>query len=1168
METLLSERTAVKVGKRFRKQRGVAGALGVGAVCALALGSVGMGANAATPNQEPSEMEIAHGALSREAATQVMVLLDNRSKTLPLKENTNVALYGVASYRTVAGGTGSGSVNNRNTVNIHDGLEAAGFNITTSDEYWNALVKAGDEAGSGGGIFGGIDYAAIEQALTDESIKPKADTDTAIYAVARNSGEFTDRTVTKGDYYLGETERANLEKLAAAYDNVIVLLNTGGIVDSNEFDQINTAVKDPSGGDAIDAVLLVSQPGQEAGHAIADVIKGAAVPQGKLTDSWASKYEYYPASDTFANHDGDSMREEYKESIYVGYRYFDSFYKELNEEDPDSVVTYPFGFGLSYTDFEIDCLSAEANADKVTVKARVRNVGDKFSGREVVQVYASAPDGKLDQPYQELVGYGKTSSLAPGKSEIVTITFATSLLASYDEELSANVYEAGDYLLRVGSSSRDTKVVAKIPVAERTVVEQLSTQLVDDDSPESELKADRSNFYGYETEAAEVEAAVEVPLDLSGFEAENNASEIAQNVEVGEDSAYYALDRNLISTVKTYLDPEQTNWENTGEPYKVKTGEVVEATVPAKDATLYDVYRGDVAMNDFVAGLSVTEMANIVEGARQGGSTMTASGSGGYTTFAYENRGIAGMALLDGPAGLRMTQRLNTNPVTYQWATAWPIASGLAQTWDPALIEKIGEAVGAEMLEYGATIWLAPSLNIHRDPMNGRNFEYYSEDPLVSGVSASATTLGVQSNAGVGVSLKHFAANNQETSRMGSNSVIGERALREIYLKGFEIAVKEAAPMTVMSSYNAINGTYAPGSYDLLMDVLRGEWGFAGLVMTDWTSIRYTGVLAAMYAGNDLVMPGNAPNEIINAIVVSKPTMENFGLPVMNKTVQADGRTSYSYALGHYTLAASGTSEISTVVNGDTDLEAVPGTGTTTVDAINNTTFEPLAPFKTVDNAYDYVAAQLEADTPGLSSAQKAAISISDIQIRECTPEEEAEAFGVCKEVSSFKVTMKVNIPERATDMRLGDLQRSTAAVLDIVMQSRPFEELAEIKGVEGITVAPYADQFPDRPDYLVSSTEEDAQPDVGVTVQTRCVAKKVTLAVSVKNNEETAQNVTVSTPYGKKTIEGVAPGKTVSQAFSTRLGTMPVGEVLVTISSGEGDPVDISVPFDEATCQ
>ncbi|MDR1768595.1 MAG: glycoside hydrolase family 3 C-terminal domain-containing protein [Propionibacteriaceae bacterium] len=1015
-------------------------------------------AQAANPTDAQNDLEIANAKLSREAATQGMVLLDNAGKALPIAKG-NVALFGVGAYATVKGGTGSGDVNNRYTINVRTGLENAGYTVTTSAAYWDAM-KASADAGltqASGGSFGfsaAADYSALEQALTATTVAPTAATDTAVYVISRNSGEGSDRSAGKGDYLLGDKELANIKLIAQTYKTVVVVLNVGGVVDTTFYKTVNATVKDPAGGTALDSLLLMSQAGQEAGNALADVVSGAVSPSGKLTDTWAADYAFYPASDTFASADGVSTQENYTEGIYVGYRYFDSFYQTIYPPAPESVVNYPFGYGLSYADFTVTPTSVTADKDTVTVTANVVNNSDTYSGADVVQVYFSAPTTGVDKPYQELAGYGKTSVLKAGEQQSVTIKFKTTEMSSYDPAAAAYKLEAGDYVIRVGDSSRSTHVGAVLNIASTVVTEQLHNE-VTDQSPSSELKSDPANFYTYSGEAAEIAAAPK--LSVSGFATVNNASSLEQTVAVpstGASAPYTALDGALMSTITAYRPAGETDWEGTGAAYSPKIGETVSSVTTVPGATLYDVAKGTVTMEQFVAGLSLTQLANIVEGAGMSGtttSTLSADGAAGYTTALYESLGIASMTLSDGPAGLRITQSGGGTPPTwYQYATAWPIGTMLAQTWDPALLNKVGTAIGAEMTEYGVTLWLAPGMNIHRDPLCGRNFEYYSEDPLIAGQTAGYMTLGVQSNSGVGVTLKHFAGNNQETDRSGGNDTIGERALREIYLKGFELAVKIAQPMAIMSSYNKINGSCVAGDYDILSDILRGEWGFKGTVMTDWGGCG--DVVTNMYAGNDLIEPGGSAASVIAASTAQAPTIDAFGLPVM---IHVPGSTSpfpsaeaYYWSFGNLTPSASGTQVITTTVDAaaiaNTPYLSGEGSGGGWGGDPALTPGQELAQFASVDDAYDYVTDVLAyPEDYGMTEAQAAGISVTNL-------------VGSYPGLTSFDVKVSGDY----LLMRLGDLQRSAMRILKTVSQSAAFAQLASLQGVSGITVGSYSQTY------------------------------------------------------------------------------------------------------------
>ena len=503
--------------------------------------------------------------------------------------------------------------------------------------------------------------------------------------------------------------------------------------------------------------------------------------------------------------------------------------------------------------FDVEPLTVAADENNVSVTVNVTNTGDTYSGKEVVEVYFSAPDGSIEKPYQELAGFAKTDNLAPGESQKLTVTYKTTEMSSYDEAKAAYVMEDGDYIVRVGDSSRNTKVAGVLTLDKDVVTEQLSNQLTLDKNWKDLSKTGKTP-YSYKDEAAQIKAAARIALPSAKIKTKNNASKIDEK------------------KVTTYLTADAAK------DYKAAENEVVETVdaVPA-NTKLIDVYDGKVSMESFVASLDDTQLANLangISGASTSGDTWGAdansvTGAAGETSQLYFNSlGIPNTVEADGPAGIRVTAETTDKDgnAVYNYCTAFPIGTLLAQTWNTDLVNRVGKAIGEEMVEIGVTLWLAPGMNIHRDPLCGRNFEYYSEDPALTGYVGSAITAGVQSNKGVGVTIKHYITNNQETNRSAVNTSVSERTLREIYLKGFEMVVKSAQPMAIMSSYNKVNGTYACENFDLLTSVPRGEWGFDGMVMTDWGAGNRAGVDTMMHAGNDLVMPGRTQDRMIAAL--------------------------------------------------------------------------------------------------------------------------------------------------------------------------------------------------------------------------------------------------------------------------------------------------------------
>lgn len=821
----------------------------------------------ASKSKEVEQREIDHMNISRELAGECMVLLENDG-ALPLKETGKIALFGNGVRRTVKGGTGSGDVNSRSIVNVEEGFKNAGFTVTSGswlDKQGEMLdkskgeylewVKAEAKRSSRSEFIIQFDhpYSAPAPVLITEEDCKEADTDVAVYVIARNSGEGSDRYNREGDYLLFAEEKKNLEMVAAHFKKTIVILNIGGVMELS-------GVKAIPG---INAILLMGQLGNIGGDALADVVTGKVNPSGKTVDTWAKNYMDYPSSAKFS-HNGSVHDEEYEDGIYVGYRYFDSFGVE-----PE----YCFGFGRSYTDFSLQIDGAEAAGDRVQVRATVQNTGSVYAGKEVVQIYYSAPQGRMDKPYQELAAYHKTSLLKPGESEAMILTFAIKEMASYSEADAAWVLEKGDYVIRVGSSAGNTEVAAVL-----TLAEEVKTQI-------------GKNLF---------------PLDIQLKEIKPDTTAAKTAYEKNSEGLGRVYHGSIQSSC---IKAEHMVYQGKREEYK---------TDREKKLTVQDVKNGDCTVEELVAQLTVEEMADMCvgtlragEGNVVGNASYTVPGAAGDTSSILKvSRGIKNMILADGPAGLRLQPHFKTTKEGkllpggsvmgdsfepfdpdinedevdnyYQYCTAIPIGWSLAQSWNTELAEWAGDMIGAEMEQFGVDLWLAPAMNIHRNPLCGRNFEYYSEDPLVSGKIAAAITIGVQKHKGKGTTIKHFAVNNQEDNRYFVNAHVSERALREIYLKGFEIAVKESQPLSIMTSYNLLNGIHTANSYDLLQAMARDEWGFDGTVMTDWFTSqdmpeitgkfqpRYpiSSSVGCIYAGNDIQMPGCRKNvdDIVEAV--------------------------------------------------------------------------------------------------------------------------------------------------------------------------------------------------------------------------------------------------------------------------------------------------------------
>ena len=750
--------------------------------------------------------EVAHAELVRRLAPECTVLL-KKDGTFPLSTPQKIALFGSGARYTVKGGTGSGEVNSRYSVTIEEGLEQAGFTVTTTgwlDAYdavrqatKNAFIQEIRDRAKKNHIPAPLEGMGAVMPEPEYQLPLRGSGDTAIYVLSRISGEGSDRKPVKGDILLSDTERRDILQLNDQYEKFMLVLNVGGPVDLSPVQNVKN-------------ILLLSQLGADTGHVFADLLLGKSFPSGKLTTTWAV-WEDYPQIGSF----GDQDEALYREGVYVGYRYFDTIGKK---------PMYPFGFGLGYTDFEtkIDA------ADEKTVTVTVTNIG-RCKGKEVVAVYIAPPAGKLDKPLRQLAAFAKTRELAPDESETLTVPYALRDAASYDEARSAWILEQGDYTVLVGETPAVT-----LRLDQTAKLQQLRSAL---GKPEwVDWKPERK------AEAGKAETVIEVSAD--SFTTETAVYDRQAPV----DPAIAALsDEELITLNIGAFDP-----------------------------------KGGV-------------------GSMVGNASMSVAGAAGETAHV---RSLPFLVMADGPSGLRISREyykdekgvhalgdtmpetilelltpmqrkfmafLNRKPkgitdIKEQYCTAIPIGTAIAQSWNVPLAVALGDLVGDEMERFGVHLWLAPALNIHRDIRCGRNFEYYSEDPLIGGKFAAAITRGVQKHPGCGTTVKHFTVNNQEYNRIGVNSQVSQRAMREIYLKGFEICVRESQPHALMTSYNLLNGTHTSERRDLITDVLRAEWGFDGIVMTDWVVGSITQVHDPRYrnalsehvaaAGGDLFMPG------------------------------------------------------------------------------------------------------------------------------------------------------------------------------------------------------------------------------------------------------------------------------------------------------------------------
>lgn len=796
---------------------------------------VGLGENGARVTADKE-----HITLSKDAAKEGMVLLKNEQHVLPLQTGAKVALFGKATFDYVKGGGGSGDVTVAYTRNLYEGIKALKGKISVYEEladFYRENVKEQYKAGRVPGM-------TIEPQVPQELLqKAKAYTDTAVISICRFSGEGWDRksiveTENKniwaseeemarrsaeifedGDFYLTHAEQEMVNTVKQNFARVIVVMNVGGMVDTSWFHD-----------DAqIQSVLMAWQGGMEGGLATAELLAGEGNPSGKLSDTFARELNDYPSTYNF--HESEKYVE-YTDDIYVGYRYFETI------PGAKEKVNYPFGFGLSYTQFTLGESQISIEGDQIRCMVSVTNTG-AMAGKEVVQAYYGAPQGRLGKAARVLCAFAKTRLLQPGETQLMTLCWKIADMASYDDCgkvcKSAYVLEQGEYRFYIGTSVRDAVENATVYTAAKDIVtQQLTSRL----APTSLTKRMLADGTYEELETTE-------PVDTDANELEKMTTE--------EMEAFAPKTEG------------RARWRLWGDK-----------TPDKQHHFLIEVAEGKITLEEFMAQLSDEQLTELL-----GGQPNT----GVANTFGFGNLpdyGVPNIMTADGPAGLRI------NPECGVCTTAWPCSTLIACTWNPEVAQKVGAAGGAEVKENNIAVWLTPAVNIHRSPLCGRNFEYYSEDPYLAGKMASAMVKGIQSNH-VGATVKHFALNNKETNRKNSDSRASERAIREIYLKAFEIIVKEANPWAIMSSYNIVNGRRTSENHELLTDVLRGEWGFEGAVTTDWwTNGEHYKEVAA---GNDIKMATGFPERLMEALhkgIITRAELETCAKRVLNLILKVD----------------------------------------------------------------------------------------------------------------------------------------------------------------------------------------------------------------------------------------------------------------------------------------
>lgn len=697
-----------------------------------------------------------YASLARQMAAEGCVLVRNENHALPIKKGEKVSLFGRIQNHYYKSGTGSGGmVNAPYVVSIADGLEACeGITLNQELKRVYAVWEAENPFDEGTG-WAGEPWCQKEMTVTEEVVKAAAAcSELAVVVIGRTAGEDKDNSAVSGSYLLSGEEEQLLSVVCRTFDRVAVVLNVGNIIDMSWVERYQPQ-----------AVLYIWQGGMEGGNAAADVLSGKVNPCGRLADTIAADISDYPSSADF----GDDDENIYKEDIYTGYRYFETVAKDK--------VIYPFGFGLSYTEFETKIVEFKETNGDFSLSVEVKNSGS-CAGKEVVQVYLCPPQGVLGKPLRSLAAYGKTRELAPGEKEILEFSVKAYGYASFDEDgktgnPSCYVLEHGTYLVYAGSNVREAEKAGEFVISETKVLERLCSALA----------------------------------PVKEYSRMKPASD--------ENSGFYMTEETV---PRRRIAPAQRKAEQvlTEVPY---TGDL--------GFKLADVKAGKVDMVTFLSQLSNKDLICISRGEGMNSPKVTpgtAAAFGGVTERLL-GFGIPAACCTDGPSGLRMDCGTK--------AFSLPSGTCIACSFNTELACELYEMQGLEMRKNKIDILLAPGMNLHRNPLNGRNFEYFSEDPYLTGKMAEAEIKGL-GHYGVTGSLKHFAGNNQEHRRHFVNGVVSERALRELYLKGFEIAVKEGGAYCVMSTYGPVNGIWTAGSFDLITHILRGEWGFQGLVMTDW----------------------------------------------------------------------------------------------------------------------------------------------------------------------------------------------------------------------------------------------------------------------------------------------------------------------------------------------
>ena len=824
-----------------------------------------------------------HREIVRGLGADSIVLLKNNGM-LPMNKG-KVALFGAGAVDTIYSGLFFNYVFTDKNVSVRDGLSENGFSFST--EVWLEKMEKAveinnkhDKAAKKSGKYEGKRYETEELPISKADMAEAVlGTDTCIYVVRHNL--VSGGPLQENEYHFSETEQKNLETIIDSFENVVLVLNTN-MLEMGQFARAKN----------IKAILLMGIPGMEAGNSLADVLTGAVNPSGRLTATWAKKYKDYSTCYSAATLNANAKKNEidYKEGIYVGYRYFDTF---------DVTPLYPFGYGLSYTTFDMKLEYLEASWISIVLRVKVTNTGE-HAGRQVVQVYCTQPEVNIEKPHQILVGFAKTGKLKPGEYEDVTIKIPIMTLCSFDEETIAWVMEKGDYLLRIGENSRDTVLCGKVVLDRLTTIKSVADVM----EPEKPLE------FLAPPKRQEEETGFIMVASLNGDNYNSENKYVPQETDfityVQEGSKYVS-----------YINNNSYNMPLSGR-------ENIKYVKPCGTSTFFDVLSGKVTIEEFVSSLSPEVMARIVTGDYYEKPIDNESRfkfdfdidklklkiSARTTSQFATTLGIPGVNIADGPSGLR---------IEGVSCTCFPSPMNMAQTWDMGAMVRMGRAMGREMEHYDIDYCLAPALNIHRNPMRSRAYEFYSEDPTLAGVMGAGLTMGIKRYEGRDVIVKNLATYNQESGTADVNINVSRRAFGEIYLRPFSACQFICRPAGILNSGNRINGQYSSSQRGLNTDIARRDWGFDGFILSDWGSMSEKSY--DLHAGCDLIMPGFDPDKILQAMMDTPPEFgkDGFVTKVEKSFVYGEPMIQY-YNWGSFMPSKSGKDLVRTTVEADVTL--------------------------------------------------------------------------------------------------------------------------------------------------------------------------------------------------------------------------------------------------------